>query len=81
MMSAFPTRLIAKRIESASVDRFRSNAGVGKQGFEWVLQRGLELAQGITGEFGRNGGDGCGCRGDTPWRTDAHMRDGALFSC
>jgi hypothetical protein len=51
MVSAFPTRLIARRIEKASVDRFKSNAGVGKQGFEWVLQRAMELAQGVTGEF------------------------------
>lgn len=50
MYSAFPTRMIAKRIEKASVDRFKSNAGVGKQGFEWVLSRGLEQTQGNPGE-------------------------------
>jgi hypothetical protein len=50
MMSAFPTKMIARRIEKASVDRFRSNAGVGQQGFEWVLQRGQELMQGVPGE-------------------------------
>jgi len=55
MVSQFPTKLIAKRIEKASVDRFKSNADVGKQGFEWVLQRGMDMMQGITGESGRNG--------------------------
>ncbi|GFZ48841.1 hypothetical protein JCM24511_06590 [Saitozyma sp. JCM 24511] len=35
LLSAFPTAMIARRIEKASLDRFGSNAGVGKQGFEW----------------------------------------------
>lgn len=38
--SGFPTRLIATRIEKASVERFSANAGVGKKGFDWVLQGG-----------------------------------------
>lgn len=42
MVSGFPTGLIARRIEKASVDRFKSNASAGKQGFDWVLQNGLE---------------------------------------
>lgn len=40
LLSAFPTAMIARRIEKASLDRFGSNAGVGKQGFEWVLSGG-----------------------------------------
>ncbi|EIW68920.1 hypothetical protein TREMEDRAFT_62638 [Tremella mesenterica DSM 1558] len=46
IFSAFPSRLIARRLEKASVDRFSSNAEVGKKGFEWVLQRGL-----VSGEM------------------------------
>ncbi|KIR25993.1 hypothetical protein I307_05496 [Cryptococcus deuterogattii 99/473] len=26
-----------KHVEQASYDRFKSNAGIGKQGFDWVL--------------------------------------------
>ncbi|WWC73377.1 uncharacterized protein I206_107344 [Kwoniella pini CBS 10737] len=40
LISGFPTRMIARRIEQASFDRFKSNAGIGKQGFEWVLNGG-----------------------------------------
>ncbi|WVW86541.1 hypothetical protein I302_108590 [Kwoniella bestiolae CBS 10118] len=40
LISGFPTRMIARRIEQASLDRFKSNAGIGKKGFEWVLQGG-----------------------------------------
>jgi hypothetical protein len=40
MVSQFPTALVARRIEKASVDRFRSNAETGKKGFEWVLKGG-----------------------------------------
>ncbi|RSH78419.1 uncharacterized protein EHS24_002144 [Apiotrichum porosum] len=47
MVSGFKTKMIARRIEKASVDRFAANAGIGKQGFEWVLERGLELAHAI----------------------------------
>ncbi|CAK9781781.1 mitochondrion protein [Cutaneotrichosporon oleaginosum] len=43
MHSAFPTRMIARRIEKASVDRFKANAENGRKGFDWVLQKGLEL--------------------------------------
>ncbi|ODN76168.1 hypothetical protein L202_06088 [Cryptococcus amylolentus CBS 6039] len=45
LISGFPTRLIARRIEQASIDRFKSNAGIGKQGFDWVLAH-----KGTTGE-------------------------------
>lgn len=41
MVSAFPTGLIARRIEKASVDRFKANAEKGKMGFDWVLRTGL----------------------------------------
>jgi hypothetical protein len=44
MHSAFPTRMIARRIEKASVDRFKANAENGKKGFDWVLRKGLELS-------------------------------------
>ncbi|RSH91361.1 hypothetical protein EHS25_009660 [Saitozyma podzolica] len=44
LLSAFPTAMIARRIEKASLDRFGSNAGVGKQGFEWVLAGGQSRA-------------------------------------
>lgn len=44
MVSAFPTGMIARRIESASVDRFKANATKGKMGFDWVLQKGMELS-------------------------------------
>lgn len=37
LVSGFPTKIIARRIEQASYDRFKSNAGIGKQGFDWVL--------------------------------------------
>ncbi|ADV25085.1 mitochondrial protein [Cryptococcus gattii Ru294] len=37
LVSGFPTKLIARKIEQASYDRFKSNAGIGKQGFDWVL--------------------------------------------
>lgn len=40
MVSQFPTAMIARRIEKASVDRFRANADVGRKGFEWVLSGG-----------------------------------------
>jgi hypothetical protein len=30
--------MIARRIEKASLDRFGTNAGVGKKGFDWVLE-------------------------------------------
>jgi hypothetical protein len=40
MLSGFPTRMVANRIEKASVERFGANAGVGKKGFEWVLTGG-----------------------------------------
>ncbi|KAL7419156.1 hypothetical protein Q5752_005992 [Cryptotrichosporon argae] len=39
MVSAFPTKMIARRIEKASADRFAANAGVGRKGFEWVLMQ------------------------------------------
>ncbi|ORX35372.1 hypothetical protein BD324DRAFT_652505 [Kockovaella imperatae] len=42
IISGFPTVLVARRIEQASIDRFSKNAGVGKQGFEWVLSGGQE---------------------------------------
>ncbi|KAK4688437.1 hypothetical protein P7C73_g1677, partial [Tremellales sp. Uapishka_1] len=40
--SGFPTRLVARRIEKASVERFGANAGLGRRGFEWVLKGGEE---------------------------------------
>ncbi|WRT69358.1 uncharacterized protein IL334_006342 [Kwoniella shivajii] len=43
LISAFPTRMIARRLEKASFDRFKSNAGIGKKGFEWVLQGGDQM--------------------------------------
>lgn len=43
MVSGFPTGLIARRIEKASVDRFKSNAEKGKMGFDWVLKKGSKL--------------------------------------
>ncbi|GMK56042.1 hypothetical protein CspeluHIS016_0210980 [Cutaneotrichosporon spelunceum] len=49
MRSAFPTRMIARRIEKASVDRFKSNAVSGKKGFDWVLSRGLGLGENGNG--------------------------------
>jgi len=42
LTSAFPTAMIARRIEKASVDRFAANAGLGRQGFEWVLAGGQQ---------------------------------------
>jgi hypothetical protein len=42
LISAFPTAMIARRIEKASVDRFRSNADTGRKGFEWVLAQGYK---------------------------------------
>lgn len=43
IVSAFPTKLIARRIEKSGVDTYKSNAEKGKLGFEWVLKKGLEL--------------------------------------
>ncbi|WWD20002.1 hypothetical protein CI109_104475 [Kwoniella shandongensis] len=40
LVSGFPTNMIARRIEQASLDRFKANAGVGKKGFDWVLSGG-----------------------------------------
>lgn len=40
MLSQFPTAMIARRIEKASVERFSSNAGIGRKGFDWVLETG-----------------------------------------
>ncbi|WWC93152.1 uncharacterized protein L201_008119 [Kwoniella dendrophila CBS 6074] len=40
LISKFPTRYVARKIEQASLDRFKSNAGIGKKGFEWVLNGG-----------------------------------------
>lgn len=40
MVSQFPTAMIARRIEKASVERFSSNAGIGRKGFNWVLETG-----------------------------------------
>ncbi|EJT51909.1 hypothetical protein A1Q1_06862 [Trichosporon asahii var. asahii CBS 2479] len=40
MLSQFPTAMIARRIERASVERFSSNAGIGRKGFDWVLETG-----------------------------------------
>ncbi|WVQ80250.1 hypothetical protein IAT38_002355 [Cryptococcus sp. DSM 104549] len=37
LISAFPTKMVARRLEQASFDRFKANASVGKQGFDWVL--------------------------------------------
>ncbi|WOO82658.1 Protein UPS2, mitochondrial [Vanrija pseudolonga] len=51
LVSQFPTRLVARRIEKASVDRFAANAGIGKQGFEWVLEQGLEYAESLRKRF------------------------------
>ncbi|WVR08349.1 hypothetical protein IAU60_005404 [Kwoniella sp. DSM 27419] len=44
LISAFPTKMIARRIEQASLDRFKANAGIGKKGFEWVLAGGNQMA-------------------------------------
>lgn len=49
MHSAFPTRMVARRIEKASVDRFKANAENGKKGFDWVLRKGLELSGNVNG--------------------------------
>lgn len=40
MLSQFPTAMIARRIEKASVERFSSNADIGRKGFDWVLETG-----------------------------------------
>ncbi|BEI92434.1 uncharacterized protein CcaverHIS019_0500620 [Cutaneotrichosporon cavernicola] len=55
MHSAFPTRMIARRIEKASVDRFKSNAETGKMGFDWVLRKGLEFSGNMNGNGNGNG--------------------------
>ncbi|WVF68850.1 hypothetical protein IAT40_003623 [Kwoniella sp. CBS 6097] len=44
LTSGFPTKYIARKVEQASYDRFKANAGVGKQGFEWVLAGGNQAA-------------------------------------
>lgn len=49
MHSQFTSRFVARKIEKASVDRFASNADIGKQGFEWVLSRGREIANRVNG--------------------------------
>jgi hypothetical protein len=46
IVSGFPTALIARRVEQASIDRFKSNAGVGKKGFDWVLAGGQVTGRG-----------------------------------
>ena len=46
--SGFPTAMVARRVERASIDRFAINAGVGKKGFEWVLSGGQDRD---TGEW------------------------------
>ncbi|ORY35788.1 putative mitochondrion protein [Naematelia encephala] len=40
--SGFPTAMVARRVEKASVDRFGKNAGLGKRGFDWVLNGGSD---------------------------------------
>lgn len=46
IISGFPTGLIARKVEQASLDRFKSNAGVGKKGFDWVLAGGQVTGRG-----------------------------------
>jgi hypothetical protein len=46
IVSGFPTAFVARKVEQASIDRFKSNAGVGKKGFEWVLAGGQVTGRG-----------------------------------
>ncbi|OCF37263.1 mitochondrial protein [Kwoniella heveanensis CBS 569] len=44
LISGFPTKYVARKLEQASYDRFKANAGIGKQGFDWVLAGGNQAA-------------------------------------
>ena len=46
IVSGFPTAFVARKVEQASIDRFKSNAGVGKKGFDWVLAGGQVTGRG-----------------------------------
>jgi hypothetical protein len=46
IVSGFPTAFVARKVEQASIDRFKSNAGVGKKGFDWVLAGGQVIGRG-----------------------------------
>jgi len=59
--SGFPTAFVARKVEQASIDRFKSNAGVGKKGFDWVLAGGQ-----VTGR---------GCRSFTSMPTTRELMD------
>ncbi|WVN90990.1 uncharacterized protein L203_106236 [Cryptococcus depauperatus CBS 7841] len=52
LVSSFPTKLVARRLEQVSLDRFKSNAGIGKQGFEWVLSRPGDVPSTTSGPCG-----------------------------